>query len=69
MTNEVAGRWLKPCARSVFISLPLRNFVRRLFHAPALGARVAQLGYLAAHGLVSGSRRPGAAAPPCSPSC
>ena len=33
--------------------LLLRNFVRRPFHAPALGPRVAQLGYLAAHGFVS----------------
>ena len=33
------------------LHLLLRNFVRRPFHAPALGARVAQLGYLAAHGL------------------
>ena len=33
------------------LHLLLRNFVRRPFHAPALGARVAQLGHLAAHGL------------------
>ena len=31
--------------------LLLRNFVRRPFHAPALGPRVAQLGYLAVQGL------------------
>ena len=58
MTNKVAlrsgwtcskrRRWLKPCARSVFIYC---NFARRPFHAPALGPRVAQLGYLAVHGL------------------
>ena len=33
------------------LHLLLRNFVRRPFHAPALGPRVAQLGYLAVHGL------------------
>ena len=33
------------------LHLLLRNFARRPFHAPALGPRVAQLGYLAVHGL------------------
>ena len=53
---KVAHRLLKARAlveavRPECLHLLLRNFARRPFHAPALGPRVAQLGYLAAHGL------------------
>ena len=56
------ARALVEAVRPKCLHLLLRNFVRRPFHAPALGPRVAQLGYLTVHGLRS--RRPGAAAPP-----
>ena len=45
------ARALDEAVRPECLHLLLRNFVRRPFHAPALGPRVAQLGYLAAHGL------------------
>ena len=45
------ARALVEAVRPECLHLLLRNFVRRPFHAPALGPRVAQLGYLAAHGL------------------
>ena len=45
------ARALVEAVRPKRLHLLLRNFARRPFHAPALGARVAQLGYLAVHGL------------------
>ena len=45
------ARALVEAVRPKRLHLLLRNFVRRPFHAPALGPRVAQLGYLAVHGL------------------
>ena len=45
------ARALVEAVRPKRLHLLLRNFARRPFHAPALGPRVAQLGYLAAHGL------------------
>ena len=45
------ARALVEAVRPECLHLLLRNFVRRPFHAPALGPRVAQLGYLAVHGL------------------
>ena len=45
------ARALVEAVRPERLHLLLRNFVRRPFHAPALGPRVAQLGYLAVHGL------------------
>ena len=41
------ARALVEAVRPERLHLLLRNFVRRPFHAPALGPRVAQLGYLA----------------------
>ena len=58
------ARALVEAVRPKRLHLLLRNFARRPFHAPALGPRVAQLGYLAAQPPSAGSRRPGAAAPP-----
>ena len=45
------ARALVEAVRPDRLHLLLRNFARRPFHAPALGPRVAQLGYLAVHGL------------------
>ena len=45
------ARALVEAVRPERLHLLLRNFARRPFHAPALGPRVAQLGYLAVHGL------------------
>ena len=45
------------------LHLLLRNFARCAFHAPALGARVAQLRDLAVHCLRQPAHVPGAAAP------
>ena len=45
------ARALVEAVRPECLHLLLRNFARRLFHAPALGPRVAQLGYLAVRGL------------------
>ena len=51
MDHLLKARALVEAVRPECLHLLLRNFARRPFHAPALGARVAQLGYLTAHGL------------------
>ena len=49
--NLLEARALAEAVGPKGLHLLLRNFARCAFDAPALGARVAQLGYLAVHGL------------------